>query len=101
MAAGPLSISRSLERKGTGQNPGTRAIKGTGRSEEEVADSVDRYYGSFSLESKRHVWDLLDKHPKFGRKGNSRLGQIDNNTREVLPNDPIKTIQNGGKITYE
>lgn len=47
-------------------------------------DAQKRYYGDFSLESKRHVWDLLAKHPKFDRKGNTQLNRIQNNTKEVI-----------------
>lgn len=64
-------------------------------------NAVDRYFGSFSIESKRHVWDLLDKHPKFDKTGKVRLNRIENNTKEVLLNDPTKIIHNGGSVTYE
>ena len=64
-------------------------------------NAVDRYFGAFSIESKRHVWDLLDKHPKFDKTGKVRLNRIENNTKEVLPHDPTKIIHNGGSVTYE
>jgi len=64
-------------------------------------NAVDRYFGAFSIESKRHVRDLLAKHPLFGKEGNVRLNRTENNTRAVLHNDPIKIINNGGSITYE
>lgn len=64
-------------------------------------DAMKRYYGDFSLESKRHVWDLLQKHPRFGRQGPVQMNRIDNNTREVLPNDPLKLPQNGGFMLYD
>lgn len=63
--------------------------------------SIDRYFGSFSLESKRHVWDLLSKHPEFGNENGIRKNRIRNNTREVLPNDPLRNVINGGFIVYE
>lgn len=47
-------------------------------------DAQKRYYGDFSLESKRHVWDLLAKHPKFGQKGNVQLNRVENNTKDVI-----------------
>lgn len=64
-------------------------------------DAMSRYYGSFSIESKRHVWDLLKKHPEFGREGAIRLNRVRNNTAEVLPNDPVKNVTNGGFVVYE
>jgi len=36
----------------------------------------------------------------FGKEGNVRLNRTENNTRDVLHNDPIKIINNGGSITY-
>jgi hypothetical protein len=71
----------------------------TGGSQEDNA--TDRYFGSFSIESKRHVWDLLSKHPEFDEKGPVRLNRVNNNTREVLLNDPTKTVNNGGNISYQ
>lgn len=65
-------------------------------------DAIDRYFGSFSIEAKRHVWDLLQQHPQFGDKGKMRMNRVGNNTREVLPNDPTITQENGGyRITQQ
>lgn len=64
-------------------------------------DSTQRYFGSFSIEAKRNVMDLLKTHPTFGSKGPVRMGRVGNNTREVMKNDPTKTVQNGGYIIYE
>jgi hypothetical protein len=64
-------------------------------------NATDRYFGSFSIESKRNVWDLLDKHPKFDEKPGLRLNRVGNNTREVMPNDPTKVVENGGYMIYE
>ena len=61
----------------------------------------DRYIGSFSIEAKRNVFDLLKNHPEFARKGNVNLGRVGNKTREVMPKDPTKTVENGGYIIYE
>jgi hypothetical protein len=47
-------------------------------------NATDRYFGAFSIESKRHIWDLLQKHPQFGQKGNMRMGRIHNNTKDVI-----------------
>lgn len=58
-------------------------------------NSTDRYFGSFSIEAKRNVFDLLKTHPEF------KNGRIRNNTREVMKNDPTKLVQNGGYIAYE
>jgi hypothetical protein len=71
----------------------------TGGSQEDNA--TDRYFGSFSIEAKRNVMDLLDTHPTFGDKGKMRMGRVGNNTREVMPNDPTKTVDNGGHIIYQ
>lgn len=67
----------------------------------ETDDATQRYFGSFSAEAKRNVFDLLQNHPKFDKKGNLRLNRIQNNTREVMKNDPTKIIENGGYIIYE
>ena len=64
-------------------------------------NATDRYFGSFSIESKRNVMDLLKTHPEFGQKGPLRLNRVGNNTREVLLNDPTKTVENGGHILYQ
>jgi hypothetical protein len=63
-------------------------------------NAISRYFGSFSIESKRNVWDLLQKHPEYGQKGNVRMNRVGNNTREVLLNDPTKTLTTGGDIVY-
>ena len=63
-------------------------------------NATDRYFGSFSIEAKRNVMDLLQSHPEFQRKGKMNMGRIGNNTREVMPNDPTKTIENGGHVIY-
>lgn len=65
-------------------------------------NASDRYFGAFSIEAKRHVWDLLKQHPEFGKKSNIRMNRVGNNTREVLPNDPTITQENGGyRITQQ
>jgi len=92
-AAGSFSLKRSLERK----TPSRKDLDQPHFSED---DAIKRYYGDFSIQSKRHVRDLLKKHPLFGDEGNMRMNRIDNNTREVLKNDPLKQVQNGGHIVY-
>ena len=67
----------------------------------ETDDATKRYFGDFSIEAKRNVFDLLKNHPEFARKGNVNLGRVQNNTREVMPKDPTKIVQNGGHIVYE
>jgi hypothetical protein len=67
----------------------------------ETDDATQRYFGSFSIESKRHVWDLLKQHPEFGDKKGLRMNRVGNNTKEVMPNDPTKVVENGGYIIYE
>ncbi len=64
-------------------------------------DSTKRYFGDFSIEAKRNVFDLLKNHPEFARKGPMNMGRVGNNTREVMPGDPTKIIENGGYIVYE
>ena len=66
-------------------------------------NATDRYFGSFSIEAKRNVMDLLKNHPEFARKGNVNLGRVGNNTRDkdIMPNDPTKIVENGGYIIYE
>ena len=70
----------------------------TGGTQEDNATS--RYFGSFSMEAKRNVMDLLSNHPTFDEKGKMRMNRIGNNTREVMPNDATKTVENGGHIVY-
>ena len=70
----------------------------TGGSQNDNAS--DRYFGSFSVEAKRNVMDLLSNHPEFDKKGNVRMNRIQNNTKEVMPNDPTKTVLTGGDIIY-
>ena len=64
-------------------------------------DATKRYFGDFSIEAKRNVMDLLKTHPMFDEKGSIRMNRVGNNTREVMPNDPTKIINNGGSVTYE
>jgi hypothetical protein len=64
----------------------------------ETDDATQRYFGSFSIEAKRNVFDLLKNHPEFARKGNVNLGRVENNTREVMPHDETKTVENGGYL---
>ena len=64
-------------------------------------NATDRYFGSFSIEAKRNVFDLLQNHPEFQRKGKMNMGRVGNNTKEVMPNDPTKTVANGGHIIYQ
>lgn len=72
----------------------------TGGSEKD--DATKRYFGDFSIESKRNVADLLKTHPMYDEKTNVRLNRVQNNTREVLPNDPTITQENGGyRITQQ
>ena len=64
----------------------------------ETDDATQRYFGSFSIESKRNVMDLLKHHPEFDQKGNVRMNRVQNNTREVMPDDATKTVENGGYL---
>jgi hypothetical protein len=64
-------------------------------------DSIKRYYGHFSIEAKRNVQDLLKKHPMFDKRGSVNLNRVQNNTREVLPNDETKTVENGGHLVRQ
>ena len=64
----------------------------------ETDDATSRYFGSFSIEAKRNVMDLLKNHPKFDKKGDLRMNRVENNTREVMPDDSTKTVENGGYL---
>jgi hypothetical protein len=68
----------------------------TGGNEKD--DATKRYFGDFSIESKRNVMDLLKTHPMYDEKSNVRLNRVQNNTREVMPNDETKTVENGGYL---
>ena len=68
----------------------------TGGSQNDNAN--DRYFGSFSIEAKRNVMDLLSNHPEFDKKGSVRMNRLQNNTREVMPHDQTKTVENGGYL---
>jgi hypothetical protein len=69
----------------------------------ETDDATQRYFGSFSVEAKRNVMDLLKNHPEFARKGPMNMGRVGNNTRDkdIMPNDPTRIVENGGYIVYE
>jgi hypothetical protein len=114
-ATGEFNLSKSLKRK-------VRSRKDSGQPKVEPKDdlpdvsapgyqegplntggsqtdnSTDRYFGSFSVEAKRNVQDLLKTHPEFGKKGSMRMNRVGNNTREVMPHDPTKTVENGGYV---
>jgi hypothetical protein len=117
-ATGDFDLKKSLKRKIKSRNDLDQPKKGTMPMRDNTApefqegplstggsqtdNANDRYFGSFSIESKRNVWDLLDKHPKFDEKVGIRLNRVKNNTREVLPSDPTIVQENGGyRITYD
>jgi hypothetical protein len=80
---------------------GSRKVKSRKDSDQPAFgedDATKRYFGDFSIEAKRHVWDLLQQHPQFGDKGPMRMNRVGNNTREVMPNDATKTVENGGYL---
>ena len=113
-AAGEFNLNKELRRKvksrrdldqpKDGKEPmrdGTAAeyIEGplnTGGSETD--DATQRYFGSFSVEAKRNVFDLLKNHPEFARKGPMNMGRVGNNTREIMPGDATKVVENGGYL---
>jgi hypothetical protein len=64
-------------------------------------NAIDRWYGSFSIEAKRNVFDLLKNHPEFDKRNGLQLNRVGNNTRNVLMNDPTKTVNTGGSISYQ
>ena len=64
-------------------------------------NATDRYFGSFSISAMRNVRDLLKNHPEFDKRGSLQLNRVGNNTRDVLTNDPTKTVNNGGSISYQ
>jgi hypothetical protein len=67
----------------------------------ETDDATQRYFGSFSIESKRNVMDLLKTHPMFDEKEKIRMNRVQNNTREVMPHDQTKIVENGGYLVRE
>jgi len=98
-AAGDFDLKRDLRRKvkerGDLDQPKSGKVPMTngGRSPED--DATSRYFGSFSIEAKRNVFDLLKNHPEYNN------GRVKNNTREVMKNDPTITIENGGHMIYQ
>ena len=95
---------RDLDQPKDGEEPmrdGTAAeyIEGplnTGGTETD--DATQRYFGSFSIEAKRDVFDLLKNHPEFDQKTKVRMNRVQNNTRDVMPNDQTNTVENGGYL---
>jgi hypothetical protein len=71
----------------------------TGGNEKD--DATQRYFGSFSIESQRNVMDLLKTHPMFDEEGKVRMNRVENNTREVMPGDSTKIVENGGYLIRE
>ncbi len=67
----------------------------------ETDDATQRYFGSFSIEAKRNVFDLLKNHPEFDQQGKVRMNRVQNNTREVMPHDSTKIVENGGYLVRE
>jgi hypothetical protein len=37
----------------------------------------------------------------FAKKGNVNMGRVENNTREVMPHDQTKIVENGGYLIRE
>ena len=111
-AAGDFNLKKSLKRKVLSRkdidpsegekepmrdNTGPQYQEGplnTGGTQTDNA--TDRYFGSFSIEAKKNVMDLLKTHPMYAKKGSVNLGRVENNTREVMPGDPTITQENGG-----
>lgn len=93
-AAGDFDLHKSLKRK-------VKSREDLDQPAYTEDDAQKRYFGDFSIESKRHVWDLLDKHPTFGRQNGLQLNRVGNNTRVVIPKDPTKTPVNGSHILYQ
>jgi hypothetical protein len=117
-ASGNFDLKQSLKRKIKSRNDLDQPKKGTMPMRDNTApefqegpldtggsqtdDATSRYFGSFSIESKRNVQDLLKTHPMFDEKVGIRMNRLENNTREVLKNDPTIEQQNGGyRITYD
>ena len=118
-AAGDFNLHKSLKRKPLSRkdldqpkdgevpmrdNTAAEYIEGplnTGGTETD--DATQRYFGSFSMEAKRNVMDLLKTHPMYAKKGSVNLGRVENNTRDkdIMPNDPTRIVENGGYIIYE
>lgn len=102
-AAGGFDLKKKLSRKKKSLKDldQPKAGKTPARTEPEndkKDDATNRYFGDFSLEAKRNVMDLLKNHPEFDQKGDVRMNRVQNNTREVLPGDSTKTVENGGYL---
>lgn len=83
-AAGNFDLKRELRRK-------IKSRKDLAQPAFTEDDAQQRYFGSFSIESKRHIWDLLAKHPRFDKRPDGiQLNRIDNNTQDVI-NGVVKT----------
>jgi hypothetical protein len=111
-AAGNFDLKQSLKRKIKSRNDLDQPKKGTMPMRDNTApefqegplntggpqtdDATSRYFGSFSIEAKRNVQDLLKTHPMFDEKVGIRMNRVKNNTREVLPSDATITQENGG-----
>ena len=116
-AAGDFNLNKELRRKvksrkdldqpKDGEEPmrdGTLPKYGEGplaTGGNESDDSTKRYFGDFSIEAKRNVMDLLQTHPMFDEKSKMRMNRIQNNTREVMPHDQTKIVENGGYLIRE
>lgn len=116
-AAGDFNLNKGLRRKvksrkdldqpKDGEEPmrdGTLPKYGEGplaTGGNESDDSTKRYFGDFSIEAKRNVMDLLQTHPMFDEKSKMRMNRIQNNTREVMPHDQTKIVENGGYLIRE
>ena len=116
-AAGNFNLNKELRRKvksrkdldqpKDGEEPmrdGTLPKYGEGplaTGGNESDDSTKRYFGDFSIEAKRNVMDLLQTHPMFDEKSKMRMNRIQNNTREVMPHDQTKIVENGGYLIRE
>ena len=101
LGSGGFKVQRKLKRKKSDPVYQESPRHRSGSSSSVSENATDRYLGSFSVDSKRHVWDLLAKHPKFDDSGGLRLNRVRNNTSEVLKNDPVKTPLNGGFTVYQ
>jgi hypothetical protein len=96
-ATGEFNLHTSLSRK-------VKSRKDSGQpkfNEDSDDDANKRYFGSFSLEAKRNVMDLLQNHPMFDDQNGIRKNRVQNNTRDVMKNDPTKTVEIGGSIHYQ
>jgi len=101
-ATGEFNLQKHLQRKvKSRKDEGPKEKPVPVKTEQESDNATDRYFGSFSIEAKRNVMDLLKNHPMYDKKDNVQMNRVQNNTRDVMKNDATKTVENGGHLVRQ